>query len=209
MRDQAGALVRRGRAAQRRGGHREHHHAAILHRLDLLAQQHRLLAGLPRMRHLQRRRLRHSRAARRSAGRCRAPAPAGRSRPNCRRRGRRVRACGSIFVAGLRDDRHAFGGDAVIGELLRLQFAQAGDHLVAERAGGEDAVRLDQRHLQSRDRAAATRARSSRRQSRRRSRRCVPRLARRRAKTTSTAISTPQPTRRYRERYLCATGGCA
>ena len=44
----------------------------------------------------------------------------------------------------------AFGGDLVIAELLRLDVAQAGDHFVAERAGGEGAVRLDQRHLQFR-----------------------------------------------------------
>ncbi|MCC8943511.1 hypothetical protein H8A99_45725, partial [Bradyrhizobium sp. Arg68] len=47
MRDQAGALVRRRRAAQRRGGDRDHDHAAVVHRLELSAQQQRLLAGSP------------------------------------------------------------------------------------------------------------------------------------------------------------------
>ena len=42
------------------------------------------------------------------------------------------------------------GGDPVIAELLRADVAQARDHLIAEGAGGEDLVRLDQRHLQFR-----------------------------------------------------------
>ena len=52
------------------------------------------------------------------------------------------------LLGRLRDDGDAFGGDLVIAELLRLDVAQARDHLVAERAGGENAVRLDQRDLQ-------------------------------------------------------------
>ncbi len=51
MRDQAGAFVGRRRAAGRFGGHRDHHQAAIVHGLELPAQQQRLLAGLPGVRH--------------------------------------------------------------------------------------------------------------------------------------------------------------
>ena len=77
--------------------------AAVLHRLELPAQQQRLLAGLPGVRHLRRRRPRHSRAARRSGSRCRARAPAGRRRATCRRRASTLRACGSMLSRGLRD----------------------------------------------------------------------------------------------------------
>jgi len=48
----------------------------------------------------------------------------------------------------LRNDGHAIGSDFVITELLRLDAAQARNHLVAERTGREGPVRLDQRHLQ-------------------------------------------------------------
>ena len=54
MRDQAGALVRRGRTAQRGGRHRQHESAAIGHGFDLLAKQRCLFAGLPGVRHLER-----------------------------------------------------------------------------------------------------------------------------------------------------------
>ena len=52
MRDQAGALVGAGRAAERIGRRRDHDEAAILHGLELLAQQQRLRSGLPGVRHL-------------------------------------------------------------------------------------------------------------------------------------------------------------
>ena len=42
--------------------------------------------------------------------------------------------------------RDAVGGDVLVGELLCAQLAQAGDHPVAERTGGERRVRLDQGH---------------------------------------------------------------
>ena len=58
--DQAGALVGAGRAAEGIGRRRHHDQAAIVHRLQLLAQQHGLRAGLPGMRHLLRRRPRRS-----------------------------------------------------------------------------------------------------------------------------------------------------
>ena len=51
MGDQAGALVGPGRAAERVGRRRHDDRAAILHRLELAAQQQRLRAGLPGMRH--------------------------------------------------------------------------------------------------------------------------------------------------------------
>ena len=78
MRDQAGALVRRGRAAQRRGRHRDHDQrrrppsprAAGAAASSARRPSRHAASSRPR--------LRHSRAARRSAGRCRAPAPAGR-----------------------------------------------------------------------------------------------------------------------------------
>ena len=43
-------------------------------------------------------------------------------------------------------DRDAVGGDALVGELLGAELAQAADHRVAERARGERRVRLDQGH---------------------------------------------------------------
>ena len=62
----------------------------------------------------------------------------------------------------LRHHGHAAGGDLVVAELLLLDRAQSGDHVVAERAGGEGPVRLDQRDLQFRidlfQRARTTRA---------------------------------------------------
>ena len=89
-----------------------------------------------------------------------------------------------MAVAACAHHGDAAGGDLVIAELLRLDLAQARDHVVAERAGGEGPVRLDQRDLQFRIDLLAARARSSRRQSRRRSRRRAPRLARTRAAET-------------------------
>ena len=50
--DQAGALVGAGRAAERIGRRRHDDDAAVLHGLELAAQQQRLLAGLPGVRHL-------------------------------------------------------------------------------------------------------------------------------------------------------------
>src|SRR5439155_22240783 len=43
-------------------------------------------------------------------------------------------------------DRDAVSSDALVSELLGGELAQAADHRVAERAGGERPVRLDQRH---------------------------------------------------------------
>ena len=54
MRNQAGALIRSRRAAEGIGGGCDHHQTAIVHGLELLAQQQRLLAGFPGMRHLRR-----------------------------------------------------------------------------------------------------------------------------------------------------------
>ena len=88
MRDQAGALVWRRWTARRARRHREHDQAAVVHGFELSCATassarppSRHAAFLPRP-------PRHSPAARRSAGRCRAKAPAGRSRARCRRRDR-------------------------------------------------------------------------------------------------------------------------
>ena len=89
------------------------------------------------MRHASRRRPRCSRAARPSADRCRAPAPAGRRAAACRRRASRSRACGSTRGRRREGERHAVGGDLVVVELLRLSSRKPGDDAVAERAGGE------------------------------------------------------------------------
>jgi hypothetical protein len=59
-------------------------------------------------------------------------------------------------------DHHAITRNPAIAELLRLDVAQARDHLVTEGAGGERPARLDQRDLQARiqtlQRAGAGRA---------------------------------------------------
>ena len=68
-----------------------------------------------------------------------------------------VRACGSTPVA-LCAQFDALGADLVIAELLVAQVAQAGDHEVAERAGGVGRVRFDQRHRQPRSRRLSARA---------------------------------------------------
>jgi hypothetical protein len=51
MRDQAGTFIGAGRAAEGIGGHRHDHQPAILHRLQLAAQQQGLGTGFPGMRH--------------------------------------------------------------------------------------------------------------------------------------------------------------
>ena len=61
-----------------------------------------------------------------------------------------VRACRIDRRCRLRHHGHAAGGDLVIAELLLLDRSQSGDDIVAERAGGESLVRLDQRDLQFR-----------------------------------------------------------
>ena len=93
--------------------------------------------------------------------------------------GERHRARGGVDAGrvGLRE-RDAVAGDLAVAELLLLDVAQAGDDVVAERAGGEGRVRLDQRHVEPFVERFATRA-AVRRQSRRRPRRsAAPRLAR-------------------------------
>ncbi|MGY4161884.1 hypothetical protein ACVINW_007726 [Bradyrhizobium sp. USDA 4461] len=146
MRDQAGALVRRRRAAQRRGRHRDHDEAAVLHRLELPAQQQGLRAGLPGMRHLLGCRLviaGQGVEVHVDAG--------GEHKPviGLRRAvGERDAARLRIDLGGrLRGDGDAVGRNLVVAELLCGELTQAGDHLVAERAGGEGPVRLDQRDL--------------------------------------------------------------
>ena len=147
MRDQAGALIRRGRTPIGSCGNRQHDHAAILHRLQLPAQQQGLLAGLPGMGHFFGCRLVIARQgiepqvdARRKhqpvvGKRC----SVGEANGSCLR---------IDLGGGLRDHGHAAGGNLFIAELLRLDIAQSRDHLVAERTGGESPVRFDERHLQ-------------------------------------------------------------
>ncbi len=80
--------------------------------------------------------------------------------------------CGSIVGGGLRNDHVMPSAPTlVIAELLRVKLAQARDHLVAERAGGEVRVRLDQDDLQLCMRAFQRARRRPRRRSRRRPRR--------------------------------------
>ena len=119
MRDQAGALVRRRRTAIGRGGHRDHHQAAVLHGLELLSQQHDLLAGLPGMRHF----LRGGFVV--AGQRVEAQIDAGRQHQPVIGKRRAVgegdRARLRIHLdRGLRDHRDAGRGDLVVAELLGL-----------------------------------------------------------------------------------------
>ena len=172
MRDQAGALVWRGRTAREGvAGTASTTSAAILHRLELPAQQHGLLAGLPGVRHLCRRGL--VIAGQRiepqvDARRQHEPVV---GQATFRRRGRPCALADRPWWRPARSTVTPLGGDLVIAELLRLDLAQARDHLVAERAGGENPVRLDQRHLQPGIEPSQGARADWRRQSRRRSRR--------------------------------------
>ena len=146
-RNQAGALVWAGRAAEGHQRHADHHRAAILHRLQLLAQQGRLRAGLPGVRE----NLRcpgvitfdfighEVDAGRDDQAVIGEPSLAGHHH-----------LCGGVDGRGI-GMQHL---DAVIGHQLvvldgqRLHVRhQAGDVEVAERAGNEFLVALDQNHL--------------------------------------------------------------
>ena len=145
--DEARALIRAGRATIRILRRHDHHDAAVLHRLDLAAQQHGLLAGLPGMRHalggglvVARQRV----EAQLDAG--------GEDQPvviEGAAVGERHRARGGVDAgrAGLRE-RDAVAGDLAVAELLLLDVAQAGDDVVAERTGGVGRVRLDHRDVE-------------------------------------------------------------
>ncbi len=60
-----------------------------------------------------------------------------------------MRAVASTPVALVCAMRDAVAGDLAVAELLLLDVAQAGDHVVAERTGGVDRVRLDQRDVEA------------------------------------------------------------
>ena len=60
----------------------------------------------------------------------------------------------STAVAVAEGHGHAVAGELGVVELLLVQLAQAGDHLVAERAGGEGLALLDQRHARCAGRAS-------------------------------------------------------
>ncbi len=59
-----------------------------------------------------------------------------------------MRAVASTPVAVDLGERHAVAADLVVAELLLLDVAQAGDDVVAERAGGVGRVSLDQRDVE-------------------------------------------------------------
>ena len=147
MGDQAGAFIRRGRTSRGGRGHRKRNQAAVVHGLELPAQQQGLLARLPGMGHFR------SGCLVIAGQRVEPQVDAGREHQAVVAERRAVGETDHprlrIDLDGrLRNDGHAIGGDPVIAELLRFDVAQARDHLVAERAGGEGPVRLDQRHLQ-------------------------------------------------------------
>ena len=108
--------------------------------------------------------------------RCPATAPAGHSAACCRREGDAA-AAASTAVAACGTTRTPVSGDGAIVEALGGDVAQAGDHLVAERAGGEGRVGLDQR-TSSADRHGAGSAPRWHRRTRRRSRRYAARPGR-------------------------------
>src|SRR5262249_62202553 len=143
------ALIGAGRAAERIGGRRHHHRAAVFHGFELTAQQQRLLAGLPGMRHAFRGGL----------------VIAGQTVPTDVDTGRDDQAVvgkpssvAERHCASLRVDRgprrelddDLVAGELVVTEFLRLEVAKPGDDAVAEWAGGERRVRLDPRHRNAR-----------------------------------------------------------
>ncbi len=141
--DQAGALVRAGRTAEGIGRRRHHDQPAILHRLQLPAQQDGLRARLPGMRHLLRRGLvvagdgapveidpgRHDQPV---VGKPVAVGQRHRLRLGIDRRRARLRDGDSCAL------------EPVVAELLLVDLAQVGEHGVAERAGRVDGIGLDQ-----------------------------------------------------------------
>jgi hypothetical protein len=141
--DQAGALVGAGRAAEGIGGRRHHDQPAIVHRLQLPAQQHGLRPRLPGMRHLLRCGL--------VVARDRAPVEvdAGRhdqpvvGKPVAVGQGHRPRVDINRGRARL-GDRNPGALDSVVAELLLVDLAQVRQHRIAEGAGCVDGVRLDQ-----------------------------------------------------------------
>ena len=131
-----------------------HHDAAIRHRLELPAQQQCLLARLPGMRHALRGGLVVARQRTPARYRCPATAPAGRSAACCRPPRVTLRPAASTAVAACGTTRTPVSGDGAIVEALGGDVAQAGDHLVAERTGGEGRVGLDQDDVRRRIGAA-------------------------------------------------------
>ena len=149
VRDQAGAFIRAGRTAIGIRRCRHDHQAAIRHRLKLASQQQGLRAGLPGVRHAFGSGL--VVAGQRAPG----DVDAGRQDQAVVRQDGAV-AQGDAARRGI--DRRGFGlyhanalgRDCGVGEALRGDVAKSGDHLVAERAGGELRVGFDQRDVEAR-----------------------------------------------------------
>ena len=149
--DHAGPFVRPGRAAERVAGRRQNDDPAVFHRLKLLAQQNGLRAGFPGMRDLLRRR--------RIVALDLAPLEIDARRQDQLVPADRGAAGGRHRFLGMVDpgDRVVHDLDAALRHRVeavtdRSDVAQAAQHQIAERAGVEGLVRLDQRHL---DRVAA------------------------------------------------------
>ena len=142
--NQARPLVGSGRAAIRVGRRRDNDEAAVRHGFELAAQQQRLLARLPGMRHALGGGFgvaRHAVPAEIDAGR-QHQAVVGKPRAARERHhaGMWIDFGGDIER---RDD--SLGCDLLVIELLGLEIAQAGNDLVAERAGSESLAGFDQR----------------------------------------------------------------
>src|SRR5829696_8120678 len=145
MGDEARALIRAGWAAEGVRRRRDDDRAAILHGVELTAQEERLRAGLPGMRH------RLSGVFGVAGERVEAEIDAGREHEAVvgepRAVAERDLAPAGIDCGGRLDrDLDAVLAQAVVAELLLGKLAQAGDDAVAERAGREGRARLDERH---------------------------------------------------------------
>src|SRR5215212_8060064 len=145
MGDQTRALVRPGRAAEGVRRRRDDNRAAILHGFELAAEEQRLRAGLPGMRH------RLSGVFGVAGERVEAEIDAGREHETVvselRAVAERDLAPVGIDRGGRLDrDLDSVLAYAVVAELLLGEVAQAGDDAVAERAGSEGRARLDERH---------------------------------------------------------------
>ena len=150
MGDEARPLVRPRRAAERIGRRRDDDRAAVGHGFELTPQQRGLRARLPGMRH-------GLDCALRVAGqRAEAEVDARRQDEPVVIEGRRRRRASPGVLADRPPSRP--GGrrrvpsfrKRVVAELLRLEVAQAGDHGVAQGAGGKSRARLDERDRQAR-----------------------------------------------------------
>ncbi len=149
-RDLARPLVGTGRAAIGRDRDRERVDAAVGHRLELAAQQHRLLAGLPgvrddagrahRVRLVRRDRVPHELDARREhEAVVRQAAAAG---------GRHDALVDVDAGRGVAHDVHAPAArQVVVGNRHVVDRLAAADHEVRDRARDERLARLDQRHV--------------------------------------------------------------